>query len=132
MQSTILSLDNGLKTTYYDFNQLLNIVPSYGTPIRHQQSIRAISPGLGIVDILAKSPDGLHLTEIVRRACLSGNQTHHLLETLIQEGLVTQDGNLLHYRRSSRMARTHAPAPARSDKPMLADLSPLTGVPRRS
>jgi DNA-binding IclR family transcriptional regulator len=58
----------------------------------------SLSRGLHIVGIMAESHDGLPLSEIAHRAGLSKSSTHRLLQTLVHEGFVTQDGDTSRYR----------------------------------
>ncbi len=71
--------------------------------MKQQPSTRSLSRGLQIIDILAESRDGLPLTQIARKASLSKSSTHRLLQTLVQEDLVTQDGDSSHYRLSLKL-----------------------------
>ncbi len=64
----------------------------------------SLSRGLQIIEILADCHDGLPLTEIARKAGLSKSSTHRLLQTLVQEGFVAQDGDTSqHYRLSLKL-----------------------------
>ena len=64
----------------------------------------SLSRGLQIIEILADGHDGLPLTEIARKAGLSKSSTHRLLQTLVQEGFVAQDGDTSqHYRLSLKL-----------------------------
>ncbi len=66
-------------------------------------STRALTRGLRIIDILADGRAGLPLTEIARKAGLSKSSTHRLLQTLVQEGFATQDGDSSRYRLSLKL-----------------------------
>ncbi|MFH1485487.1 MAG: IclR family transcriptional regulator [Chloroflexota bacterium] len=63
----------------------------------------SLSRGLQIIEILADGRDGLPLTEIASKAGLSKSSTHRLLQVLLQEGFVTQDGEASHYRLSLKL-----------------------------
>lgn len=63
----------------------------------------SLSRGLQIIEILANGCDGLPLTEIARKAGLSKSSTHRLLQVLLQEGFVTQDGDSSRYRLSLKL-----------------------------
>lgn len=63
----------------------------------------SLSRGLQIIGILADGRNGLPLTEIARKAGLSKSSAHRLLQVLLQEGFVTQDGEVSHYRLSLKL-----------------------------
>lgn len=92
-----------MKTSYTKLSLNWNTVPFYKTSMKPQQSTRALSRGLHIIDVLAEGRDGLPLTEIARKAGLSKSSTHRLLQTLAQEGFVAQDGHSSHYRLSLKL-----------------------------
>lgn len=63
----------------------------------------SLSRGLQIIGIMADGRNGLPLTEIARKAGLSKSSAHRLLQVLLQEGFVTQDGEVSHYRLSLKL-----------------------------
>lgn len=65
-----------------------------------QQPTRVLTRGLRIIDTLADDRDGLPLTKIARKAGLPKSSTHRPLQTLVQEGFATQEGDSSRYRLS--------------------------------
>lgn len=63
----------------------------------------SLSRGLQIIEILADNHDGLPLTKIASKAGVSKSSTHRLLQTLVQEGFITQDGDSSRYRLSLKL-----------------------------
>lgn len=78
--------------------ELRSAVRNDDIPREPASSTRALSRGLNLIGILARSNGGLPLSALARRAQLSKSSAHRLLLTLVQEGFVVRDGDRPNYR----------------------------------
>lgn len=67
--------------------ELRSAVRNDDLPRDPASSTRALSRGLNLIGILARSTGGLPLSTLARRAQLSKSSAHRLLHTLVREGL---------------------------------------------